>query len=115
MRMRNSCGVCGLLDHEFGAAAAGIAEGVARNLGNGGGDAGLVLPLEAEQFGNTARALTHRDDVALGGNRKRHNGPSHANPLTQTASCSLHPAESVVGRRSGHLPTRTVASSRRRP
>ncbi len=60
----------GLLDHEFGAAAAGIAEGVARNFGNGGGDPGLVLPLEAEQFGDAARALTHRDDVALGVDRQ---------------------------------------------
>ena len=66
MRMRKAVAASLGLDRELGAAAAGIAEGVARDFGDRSGDAGLVLPLEAEQFGDATGALPHRDDIALG-------------------------------------------------
>jgi len=86
------------IDHEFGAAAAGVAVGVAGELGDRGGDAGLVLRHEAEQLGDAARALAHRDHVALALDRHRHDRPAFR------------------GLRHGghHLATSTVVSSRRR-
>ena len=52
-------------ERELDLAAAGVAEGVARDLRNGGGDARLVLSVEAEQPGDLARALARHDHVLL--------------------------------------------------
>ena len=52
-------------DRELDLAAAGVAEGVARDLGHRGRDARLVLRLEAEQRGELARALARDHDVLL--------------------------------------------------
>src|SRR5262249_47577374 len=49
----------------FDAPAPAIVERVAHDLGDGGGDARLVLPVEARQLGDPARAAAHRDDVGL--------------------------------------------------
>jgi hypothetical protein len=44
-------------------AATGVAVRIAGDLGNGGGDARLVLAVEAEQVGNLAAPLARDDDV----------------------------------------------------
>ena len=53
------------LTAELGSAAAGIFERVARKLGNGGGDARLVLPIEAQELGDPARSFADEHDVGL--------------------------------------------------
>jgi hypothetical protein len=50
---------------ELGSAAAGIFEGVSRKLGNGSGDACLILSLEAQELGKPARPLADEHDVGL--------------------------------------------------
>ena len=50
---------------ELDRAAARILIGVAGDLRDRGGDAGLVLRVEAEQFGKPAGAAAHQDDVGL--------------------------------------------------
>ena len=50
---------------ELGSAAAGIFERVARKLGNGGGDARLVLAVKAQELGDPARSLADEHDVGL--------------------------------------------------
>ena len=44
-----------------------VLEGVAGDLRDRGGDARLVLRVEAEQFGELARAAAGQHDVRLGG------------------------------------------------
>ena len=52
-------------DQEVHAPAAGVAVGVARDLRDRGGDARLVLRVEAEALGDLSRALARGDDVML--------------------------------------------------
>ena len=85
------------VEDEFGAAAAGIAEGVARQFGNRGRDPGLVLAFKSQQFGQAMRALTHGDDVALVFDRHGHDRPDFGDVAAMTAH---------------HFATSTVASSR---
>ena len=54
-----------LVEAVLDAAAAGVAVGVACDLGHGRGDAGLVLDMKAKALGQPARPLSHRDDVVL--------------------------------------------------
>ena len=56
---------CVVLDSKLGSAAAGIFERVACQLGNGGGDARLILPIEAQELGDTARSFANEHDVWL--------------------------------------------------
>ena len=51
----------------FDAAAAGVVEGVARNFGDSGGDARLILSVEAEQARDLAGALAGGDGIVLDG------------------------------------------------
>ncbi len=71
-------------ERELHLAAAGVAECVARDLGNGRGDARLILPVEAEQAGDLPRALARDDHVLLeldGDGQKRFaHGPSEEPP-----------------------------------
>ena len=55
---------------ELSPAAAGVLEGVARDLGDRGGDAGLILGVEASRRGDLARALAREHDVLLGSDRR---------------------------------------------
>ncbi len=97
MRMAKRCGVVAGVEDEFGAAAARIAVGVARQLRHRGGDAGLVLSIESQQFGDAMRALTDRDDIALVLDRHGDDGPDFGAMRRH----GLH-----------HFATSTVASSR---
>src|SRR5271165_295141 len=54
-----------VVNSELGSATAGIFEGVSRKLGNGGGDARLVLPIEAQELGDPARSFADQHDVGL--------------------------------------------------
>ena len=66
------------LHHELDRAAAAVAEGVARDLRHGGGEASLVLEVEAEQRGDLARALPGGDDIVLPRDRHGQHRPAHA-------------------------------------
>ena len=65
----------GGVQREFGAAAARIAEGIARQFGNRGGDPGLVLAIESQQFRHAVSALADSDDIALVLDRHGHDRP----------------------------------------
>ncbi len=52
-------------ERKFHLAAAGVAKGIARNLGHGSGDACLVLTVETQQCGDLPGALARDDDVLL--------------------------------------------------
>src|SRR5688572_17538396 len=70
-------------ESEFDFAAAGVAIGVARDLGDGSSDASLVLPIEAQQARNLATALAGNHHVLLV--LKRHCQQSLAHDLPVAA------------------------------
>ena len=76
------------LDREMNLAAAGVAEGVARDLRHGGSDADLILVLEAEQLRDLARALARRHHVAFVLNRDHHDRDVHRPRTTATVASS---------------------------
>ena len=81
------------LDRELHPAPARVADGVAGDLGDGGGDPRLGLDVEAEQLGDLPGPLARVDDVVL---------PADVD------------GEDVELHAGGHRATTTVASSRRR-
>src|SRR5262249_6157173 len=88
-----------VVDDELGAAAARITECVARQLGDGGRDAGLVLPLETEKLGESMRPLTYSDNIAFAFDRHSDDRPRLA--ATHNITSGRPAAYSRPGRRSG--------------
>ena len=80
------------LHPEVHLAAAGIGEGVARDLGHGRRDAGLLLHVEAEERGDLPGALAGRHHVVLVVDRHGQHGDAHrATPLATTTATSSCP------------------------
>jgi hypothetical protein len=73
------------LDRELDFAAPGVAKRIARDFGDRGGDAHLVLPLEAEEPRDLARALARADDVLLVAQGDRHDADGHSADLPRCA------------------------------
>src|SRR6185295_16697026 len=65
------------LDRELDLSAARIAEGVARDLGHRGGDAHLVLRVEADQRRDLSRPLPRAHDVVLVAQGDGHDADGH--------------------------------------
>jgi len=79
---------CGATFHaEIHLAGPGVAEGVARDLRDGGGDAGLIPRLEAKEAGDLARALPGEDDVVL--QFQRHGQDAQAHPEARLATTTV--------------------------
>jgi len=76
-------------ERELDLAAAGVAVGVAHDLGHRGGDARLVLRLEAEQGGYLACALARRHHVLLVVHGDRHEARAHAATLSGRAATAV--------------------------
>src|SRR5581483_10044609 len=76
---------------ELDAPAAGVAEGIARDLGHRGGDARLILSIEAEQLGQPARALAADHDIALLLDADPGQRNAHAASLATTTVTSSRP------------------------
>src|SRR5581483_375050 len=79
------------LEPERDLAATRVRHGVARDLRDGGRDAGLVLGVEAEEAGDLARALARENDVALRVERERQNAGTHGVSRTTTTVASSRP------------------------
>ncbi len=73
---------------EFDFAAAGVAESIACNFGDGRGDARLVLRIKTDEAGNLACALARYDDVlfVVKGYRKESLGHQPPVPLFMTTT-----------------------------
>ena len=84
-------------DGIFHAAAARIIEGVAGDLGNGGGDSRLILGFETQQAGDLPGSLPRGHRIALASDSEGKNGPSHLRRL-RNYNCSViaAPAEIAV-------------------
>ena len=79
-RISEDAGAASLLTQELDLPAARVLEGVAGDLRDGGGDAGLVLGVEAEQAGDLPGALAGQDDVGLEADRDRQERQAHESP-----------------------------------
>ena len=82
-------------DRIFHAAAAGIIERVARDLGHSGGNPRLILGVETQQPGDLPGALPRRYGIALGSDREGKNGPSHLRRLCNY-NCSVIAAPAEI-------------------
>ena len=68
------CG-CGLaVDEKLDLAPTGVAKGIAHNLGDRGGDAGLFAGIETKQGGNVSGALARGHDVLIVPNEESEKG-----------------------------------------
>jgi hypothetical protein len=86
-RLRGS----GIPNPEFGAAAAGIFESIARKLGNSGGDARLVLSIEAQEFGKAACPFADEYDGGLALERNNEKPRVHDAARIATTAASSRP------------------------
>ena len=91
--MMNNCGAVLAFEQILDLAAAGVVEGIARDLGNRGRDAGLILRVEAEQPGDLAGALARGDRIVLVADADREDGDNgsclYAAFATTTVASSL--------------------------
>ncbi len=64
----------GVLDAELGPSAAGVLEGVSRDLGDCGRESALILGIETQHVGDLARTAACDHDVPLMGQINGDNG-----------------------------------------
>src|SRR5262249_12026110 len=82
------------IDAEAQRAAFAVDDRVARDLRDGGGDAGLILAAEADRARDLASPLTGMDDILLGPQRHRQDRPrSHAALFITRTVASSRPRE----------------------
>ena len=75
------CGTAVAGEAEFDLAAAGVFKSIAGDFRHRGGDPGLILAFESDQFRQPPRALADQNDVGLGADHDQEQARIHAATL----------------------------------